>query len=498
MLFYVVELVVFLIALLLEILLLKEKGKNIKVATLLLFLLILIVTFLLEKPQMDFKNYATVEVNSQILNPKTTYHFHDVTDKVERHGEIDTKKPGEYELEFEVDTLTGTYKKKQTIKVVDTLAPVITLEGDSELSISYKDEYEELGFSAIDEYDGDLTEKVTVSKKDINNTEYNLVYEVVDFSGNKAQKIRHVTLIDDVPPTIALNGNINIYMHTNEEFTEPGAIVTDEIDGDITDNLLIEGEVNTTQAGNYTITYKATDKAGNEAVAKRYVMVSANGKVLPQDGSNGEKGVIYLTFDDGPTTYSTPKILDILDRKGVKATFFILDFDEDEAELVKREYESGHTVAIHGYSHTYSKIYQSVDSYVENVTKLQEKIKDTIGIAPTITRFPGGSSNTVSRRYCSGIMTTLCYEMVSRGFTYFDWNVDSDDAGSAKNSNDTYRNVTNGLSKNQANVVLMHDFSGNDKTIDALEAIIDYGLENGYEFKAITEQTQMVTHITNN
>ena len=195
---------------------------------------------------------------------------------------------------------------------------------------------------------------------------------------------------------------------------------------------------------------------------------------------------------------STPQILDILDKKGVKATFFIINYDEAGEELVKREYESGHTVAIHGYSHTYSAIYQSVDTYINNITTLQEKINGSIGVSPTITRFPGGSSNTISRHYCSKIMTTLCYEMVGRGYTYFDWNVDSDDAGSAKTSDEVYSNVTSHLSKDKANVVLMHDFANNTKTIGALERIIDYGLENGYTFEAITPDTQMVTHTTNN
>lgn len=195
---------------------------------------------------------------------------------------------------------------------------------------------------------------------------------------------------------------------------------------------------------------------------------------------------------------STPQILDILDKKGVNATFFVINFDDAGAELIKREHESGNTVAIHGYAHTYSAIYQSVDTYINNVTKLQDRIEETIGIRPTITRFPGGSSNTVSRHYCSKIMTTLAYEMVSRGYTYFDWNVDSDDAGSAKSSDDVYRNVTTHLSKDKANVVLMHDFANNTKTIGALERIIDFGLENGYTFEVLTPDTQMVTHTTNN
>ena len=219
---------------------------------------------------------------------------------------------------------------------------------------------------------------------------------------------------------------------------------------------------------------------------------------MAQNGSNGTKGVIYLTFDDGPSSTITPKILDVLKEKNVKATFFILNYNEEGEKLVKREFSEGHTVAIHGYSHQYSEIYQSVDTYMNNITRLQEKIRNSIGYNATITRFPGGSSNTISKKYCQGIMSTLCRILLERGYTYFDWNVDSDDAGSAKTAENVYNNVTKRLSKERQNVVLMHDFSGNTKTLNALAQIIDYGLQNGYTFSKITEDTPMVTHTPNN
>ena len=134
---------------------------------------------------------------------------------------------------------------------------------------------------------------------------------------------------------------------------------------------------------------------------------------------------------------------------------------------------------------------------MNNITKLQEKIKNSTGYNATITRFPGGSSNTVSR-YNPGIMTTLCEEVVSRGYRYFDWNISSGDAGGAKTSQEVYNNVINGLSKNRANVVLMNDFRGNTKTLNALADIIDYGLANGYTFKCITESTPAVIHNVQN
>lgn len=501
---YVVEIVALLLLLIIEIIgFTKKSPKKTFIAVLITIVLAggaFIVTYILEKPVIDLKDFTNIEVKSELKNPNTIYHFKDITKEVKIKGDIDTEKVGEYNITLEVPMYIGKYEKEVTVKVVDTKAPKLTLKGETNIQLSDIDSYKEEGYEAVDENEGDLTEKVEVSKEEIETDIYNLIYKVSDSSGNVEEKKRHVVIVDNVPPEINLNGNHNIYLNLNNQYEELGATVIDKKDGDVSDTLTIDGSVDTSKEGVYIITYSAKDKTGNEATTNRYVLVSREGTVIPQDGSTGKKGVIYLTFDDGPSTNTTPKILDILDKKGVKATFFIINYDpgSEREELVKREHEAGHAVAIHGYSHTYSQIYQSNETYMNNITKLQEKIKNTIGIDVKITRFPGGSSNTISRHYSQGIMTRMCYELVSKGYTYFDWNVDSDDAGSAKSSDDVYRNVTNGLKKDRANVVLMHDFSGNTKTLNALESIIDFGLQNGYTFETITEETQMVTHKTNN
>lgn len=209
-------------------------------------------------------------------------------------------------------------------------------------------------------------------------------------------------------------------------------------------------------------------------------------------------GVIFLTFDDGPTSDSTPQILDILKKRNIKATFFILHYDEHREQLIKREKEEGHTIALHGYSHTYSEVYPSADACLENFRKIKEQVFQTTGTESKIIRFPGGSSNVISKKYCEGVMTELTKRVIDEGYRYFDWNVDSDDAGHAKTSEKVYQNVTTGIKPGRNNVVLMHDFAGNHKTIDALDNIIDWGLEQGYVFRRITEETPMVKHGVNN
>ena len=114
-----------------------------------------------------------------------------------------------------------------------------------------------------------------------------------------------------------------------------------------------------------------------------------------------------------------------------------------------------------------------------------------------IIRFPGGSSNTVSRKYSSGIMSYLTSEVLKRGYRYYDWNVSSGDAaGGSPTASMIYDNVVSNLSKNRVNMVLMHDIK--TYTRDALRDIIRYGKENGYVFDKITQNTEMITQRVNN
>lgn len=313
----------------------------------------------------------------------------------------------------------------------DTTPPIIVLKGKTQINLKKGETYQEEGFSAIDEKDGSLVRKVIVTKKKISDTQYKIIYSVEDSAGNKASAER--TINTEKSQTDNKNNNIkNNNTTTNQEVTEK------------------KKKKNTT-------------------------------------------GIIYLTFDDGPSNSSTPKILDILKEENVKATFFILNYNESTVALVKREVTEGHSVGIHGYSHDYKKIYKSVDSYMENLNKLQDKIYKTTGIKTTLTRFPGGSSNTISK-FNKGIMTKLTKEIGKQGYKYCDWNVDSGDATNPKNSEKVYKNVVEGLYPDKENIVLLHDFSGNQKTIDALKKIIKYGKENNYTFKAITTDTKMVHH----
>ncbi len=210
-----------------------------------------------------------------------------------------------------------------------------------------------------------------------------------------------------------------------------------------------------------------------------------------------EKSIIYLTFDDGPNRYSTPKVLKILKKNDVKATFFQLKPAKADFDLTKRVLDEGHALAMHGYQHKYDIIYQSVDTYRNNLDKQRKLFFNRFGVWCTVTRFPGGSSNTVSK-YNPGVMTKITNKIHNWGYHYFDWNVSSGDAGGTKTASGVYKNVTSGLKKGRENVVLMHDFGGNDKTINALDRIIKYGKKHGYTFRTITASTTENHHAVNN
>ena len=115
---------------------------------------------------------------------------------------------------------------------------------------------------------------------------------------------------------LTLNGDESIYVLLHERYVEEGAKATDNCDGDLTSEITISGEVNTDKEGEYTLTYSVKDKSGNESSKTRKVYVyQKNVDVTP----NGKS--IYLTFDDGPSKY-TSELLDVLKKYNVKATFF--------------------------------------------------------------------------------------------------------------------------------------------------------------------------------
>ena len=208
--------------------------------------------------------------------------------------------------------------------------------------------------------------------------------------------------------------------------------------------------------------------------------------------SNEDK-VIYLTFDDGPGVY-TEELLNILDKYNVKATFFVTAQFNKYLPLLTREASSGHTVALHTKTHNWG-VYRSFENYYKDFSDMNNIIEKYTGNKTKLFRFPGGGSNTISKGKATGVVNYIASKMQEAGYTYFDWNVDSGDAAGA-NSKKIYNNVINGIASRNYSVVLMHDIKR--PTIDTIEDIIVYALNNGYTFKTLSSDSPTVHHHVNN
>ncbi|MBE6153128.1 MAG: DUF5011 domain-containing protein [Firmicutes bacterium] len=411
--------------------------------------------------------------------------------KIEVQGKVDTNKVGTYKIKYTYKD--GLIKKSvvRNVKVIDEESPIITLEGGEEVFVCPNTEYEELGYNATDNYDGDITDKVKITK-----TDSLIKYTVKDTSSNTTTIERNLKYEDKESPIITLSGNESISLPLGQAYKEPGYSAIDNCDGDLNKEVKVTNNIDVNKVGNYEIKYTVIDKSGNETSITRTVKVY-NNKVQIKQGIY-KSSMIYLTFDDGPSASITPKVLDILKETGVKATFFVTCKSDSLNYLIKRAHDEGHTIALHTCSHNYSQIYKSETAFFDDLYTISNKVKSITGVESKITRFPGGSSNTVSRQYNSGIMSRLVSQMNEKGFTYFDWNVGSGDAGGASNKNDVYNNVIKGISPTKTNVVLMHDFENNYKTLNALKDIITTCKNAGYTFAAIDSNTPQIAHGVNN
>lgn len=307
-----------------------------------------------------------------------------------------------------------------------------------------------------------------------------------------ARKEFDVNIMDNEKPSLILNDESIIYLSVGAKYVEPGYVAIDNCDGNITDQVLVSGAVDTKKPGTYVLIYSVKDEEGNLSEAKRTIKIFPKNNYKP--GVNTAK-TIYLTFDDGPGAH-TARLLDILKNYNVKATFFVTGYNNNYNDLLKREKEEGHTIGLHSYSHNYSLIYTSIDAYMEDLLSIQNKVKEYTGEESKIIRFPGGSSNTISRKYRTHIMSDLTSKVESLGFRYFDWTIVSGDAGDTKDSNKIVSNVTGGITEDGLNVVLMHDIK--PYTVDAIERIITFGLSNGYTFAPLTMDSPVVHQKVNN
>lgn len=198
----------------------------------------------------------------------------------------------------------------------------------------------------------------------------------------------------------------------------------------------------------------------------------------------GEKRV-FLTFDDGPTKAVTPFVLDTLKKEDVKATFFLLGVNAQyNAELIKREFDEGHYIANHGYSHKYKEVYSSPEATFDEYNKTEQIIRDALGnqnYRSNLFRFPGGSNG----GYYNEIKQTAKAYLREQGIVHLDWNALSQDSAGTYTKEQLLQNAIDTIGDKQSVIILMHDSSDKILTSEMLPDLIHYLKEKGYSFKNI-------------
>ena len=210
-----------------------------------------------------------------------------------------------------------------------------------------------------------------------------------------------------------------------------------------------------------------------------YPYLYAKGEVTEQ--KLPEK-VAFLTFDDGPSR-NTIKILDTLAEYGVNATFFVIgeNLTEDGVEIAKRALEEGHMLGMHTETHSYEKIYRTVDSFLDDYDKLASRFVEEFGECPAIFRFPGGSYSA----YINPIKEELKKELERRGFIGYDWNVSGEDSVGTPTAASIKKNIFDSIEGQTQPIILLHDSPCSNLTAEVLPEILEKLIAEGYEFRTL-------------
>ena len=247
----------------------------------------------------DFSSIEKIEVNSKFDANDTVAKYRKKKVKLKHHGEVDTTKIGKYKVEYSSNMKALNRKKDVIYEVVDTTSPKIELLGDQTVYFNYGDNYKEPGYTATDNYDGDVTNKVNViGDVDSNKIgEYQIKYLVTDSSDNKSEVVRKIVVKDIEKPKIEIYRNKNSYLILNGKMDINKYKAIDNYDGDVTDKVKVVGDVNPNKVGLYKVTYSVSDSSGNEEILDTTINVQKkNTKGIPvlmyhwfYDDTKGEK-----------------------------------------------------------------------------------------------------------------------------------------------------------------------------------------------------------------
>lgn len=237
---------------------------------------------------------------------------------------------------------------------------------------------------------------------------------------------------------------------------------------------------------------KSSEQEKNNDTSKTDNQTQTEVGVSPSASAVETEKRVYLTFDDGPSDH-TEDILELLEAENMTATFFCIGkTDEHSVAMYKRILEGGHTLAMHSYSHDYSGIYANLEAFKADFHKIQDYMEEVTGQKPIYYRFPGGSSNAVSK-----VSMKECIRFLdSEGVAYFDWNALNGDAeGKTYTVEEMLQRTMSGIKLYDSPVVLMHDTNAKQKTLEMLPTLIKKLKKMNAAVVGIDENTPLVQHI---
>lgn len=434
-----------------------------------------VYSFMTSSPIHFIKGPYQVEINSKVDYSQFIESVDDASIKDVKIDakDVDVKKLGEYTVKYQL----GDAEKELSVRVVDTVAPKVEVKS-MKVAKGQKLNAEDFVQEVKDE-----TKTVASFKKNYQFNqlgEQTVVLVVEDEGKNKTEAEVKINVIEDkTAPTITGN-HFSIVVGTEVDLKD---YINVKDDCDPRPEIIIDqGNFDSSKKGEYSIKVTVKDFSGNKT--EKTIIA----KVLNKDEI--KEKVVYLTFDDGPSKY-TPEILEILDKYDAKATFFITGMNSSYRKYIEIANEKGHTIGLHTYSHKYNKVYSSTDAYFNDLNKIGQLAKEYIGYVPKYIRFPGGSSNTVSKKYSKGIMTKLTKMVEKQGYKYYDWNAENGDGFSKMSKQEMIKRGTS--SKANQIMILMHDANAKKDTVETLPTIIEHYQKKGYVFKAI-DDTSIVPH----
>lgn len=204
-----------------------------------------------------------------------------------------------------------------------------------------------------------------------------------------------------------------------------------------------------------------------------------------------DQKIAYLTFDDGPSK-NTNLLLQTLQQANVKATFFVIGLNcQKYPDAIKAEQAEGDTVGIHSWTHEYPYIYANMNNFKQDFTELRDYLNQQLGAIPTVCRFPGGTNNTVSKRYTKEpVMQEAVTWVKSLGIRPVDWDADAGDADIPIPTKDQIvQHVIREVGHKTDPVILMHDFGNRTSTIEAIPEIVQQLKASGYSFGTLSAAT---------